>query len=90
MHASMGDAVRFVTLVVIVLEFITGDAHHGVPIRCRLLITYLSMPIFAQTIREWQHDGPTSGSALREGTRHVCIEQTENKPVCCGVSNPKT
>ena len=77
MHASMGDGVRFVTLVVVVLVFMTGDSRHDVPIRSQLLITYLSILIFAQTIREWQHDGPTSGSALRGGTRHVCIEQTE-------------
>jgi len=63
MHASMGDAVRFVTLVVVVLVFMTGDASHDVPIRSRFLITYLSMPIFTQTIREWQQDGP--------GTSHM-------------------
>jgi len=34
---------------------------------------------------EWRSYS-TSGSTLREGTCHVCIEQTENKPICCGVS----
>jgi len=44
MHASMGDAVRFITLVV-VLVFMMGNACHDVPIRSRLLITYLSIPV---------------------------------------------
>ena len=79
MHASMGDAVSFITLVVLCLGVHDGRRTHDIPIRSRLLITYLSLPIFAQTFRERQHDGPTSGSALREGTRHVCIEQIEKK-----------
>jgi len=73
MHASMGDAVRFVTLVV-VLVFMTGDARHDIPIRSRLLITYLSMPIFAQTIREWQHDGPGTSHMSRRSCHVVQSE----------------
>jgi len=65
MHASMGDAVRFVTLAVVFLVLMTGDARRDVPIRSRPLITYLSMPIFAQTIREWQHDAPSTSHMSR-------------------------
>jgi len=73
MHASMGDGVRFVTLVVVVLVFMTGDSRHDVPIRSRLLITYLSMPIFA---REWQHDGPGTSHMSR---RSCYIGQSEGR-----------
>jgi len=76
MHASMGDAVRFVTLVVVVLVFMTGDACHDVPIRSQFLITYLSIPNFAQTIREWQHDEPGTSHMSR---RSCYVGQSEGR-----------